>query len=142
MKNIFLLSLLASFSTSVYASEGSVLLQKTVTSGFVPSSAVKLYNCKIFQDGVVIEQSIGGVKFRTVKNVFVSRDIHKTIAAAAEGTISTVRGPTDVGFTTYFLPSKEGKSSGVILKQSGEANVTNSAPEANTLVQIIDELCR
>lgn len=119
------------------------VLSKTVSPGFSPPYASTSLSCELFRDSfgtqLHVTKSVGSVGVAEIRNVTVEGDLVSLIAAAAKGTVTEGRGPTDLPTTRYSARDADNKE--VELWTDGSVKRSNSSNEAKNLIALLDQIC-
>lgn len=135
------LSLLVLIGVASQVATANPVLVKTYNDGFVPRHLAIHRKCEVdfATERLTLTRSAGNLITRTVQTFEpVGGDAGKVISAALQGQVTEQPAPTD-GPTTTYEAKLDGKE--VVLKAEGSRRISNSAPEAATLINLADLLC-
>lgn len=139
MRLVFTLTTLLACSFAL-AGESNKLLEASAYSGTVSPPYQTGKTCTVYPDRVVEVISAGGLTSTVVRAVTMTGDLESVIKAAKKGKVTTTPGPIG-GRTMAFRAFDGTDAAGIPLLSVGGIGMTNDAPEATTLTNMLKGLC-
>lgn len=145
MKTLKLIIASLMLSGSLAAQASTLLIEKFVSSGYVPEEYQNATNCKIFDDKVVIARSVAFFNWSEEK-VMPVKDLERLntmIRAAAVAKVEIKPMPTDIPVKAYYahLSGSETPVTLLVETPDGYEFERNTAHEAVGLINLLDALC-
>lgn len=145
MKTLKLIIASLMLSGSLSAQASTLLLEKIVSSGYVPQEYQNDTNCKVYDDKVRIARTVGFLNW-TEEKVMPAQDLERLntmIRAAAVAKVETKPMPTDIPVKAYYahLSGSETPVTLLVETHDGYEFERNAAHEAVGLINLLDALC-
>lgn len=143
MKSTFLKTIIGGLLLSAASAQASTLLLiKSLGSGYVPEGFEMAKSCQVFDDKIVITRQLAGNTWKEEK-VNPLKDlsyVNQFMTSASRAEITREPMPTDIPRLVYFAVV-DGKNVTLKIMIGDRTFEENQAYESYPLVRILDELC-